>query len=80
MSNCTVDTPSSSWVKASSMLGVGQDLVVHHTKASVLPRSTLPRLQHVEVHLLLGVVESLADALATGFVALRAPAAVGLAM
>ena len=66
--------------KASWMLGVGQDLVVHHTKASVLAGSILPRLQHVEVHLLLGVVESLADALATGFVALRAPAAVGLAM
>ena len=64
--------------KASSMLGVGQDLVVHHTKASVLAGSILPRLQHVEVHLLLGVVESLADALATGFVALHAPAAVGL--
>ena len=60
------------------MLGVGQDLVVHHAKASVLAGSTLPRLQHVQVHLLLGVVESLADALAAGFVALPAPAAVGL--
>ena len=60
------------------MLGVGQDLVVHHEKASVLAGSTLPRLQHVEVHLLLGVVEFLADALAADFVALRAPAEVGL--
>ena len=60
------------------MLGIGQDLVVHHAKASVLAGSTLPRLQHVQLHLLLGVVESLADALAAGFVALRAPAAVGL--
>ena len=60
------------------MLGVGQDLVVHHTKASVLAGSTLPRLQHVEVDLHLGVVESLADALAAGFVAVRAPTAVGL--
>ena len=62
------------------MLGVGQDLVVHHAKASVLAGSTLPRLQHVEVHLLLGVVEFLADALAADFVTLRAPAAVGLTM
>ena len=60
------------------MLGVGQDLVVHHAKASVLAGSTLLRLQHVQVHFLLGVVEPLADALAAGFVALRAPAAVGL--
>ena len=35
------------------MLGIGQDLVVHHAKASVLAGSTLPRLQHLEVHLLL---------------------------
>ena len=64
--------------KASPMLGVGQDLVVHHTKASVLAGSTLPRLQHIKVHLFLGVVEVLADTLAAGFVALRAPPAVGL--
>ena len=63
--------------KASPMLGVGQDLVVHHAKASVLAGSTWLRLQHVQVHLLLGVVESLSDALAAGFVALHAPAAVG---
>ena len=60
------------------MLGVGQNLVVYHAKASVLAGSTLLRLQHVQVHLLLGVVESLADTLTAGFVALRAPAAVGL--
>ena len=59
------------------MLGVGQDLVVHHAKAPVLAASTLPRLQHVEVHPLLGVVESLANTLAAGFAALHAPAAVG---
>ena len=64
--------------KASPMLGVGQDLAVHHVKASALTGSTLLRLQHVQVHLLLGVVESLADALAAGFVALHAPAALGL--
>ena len=63
--------------KVSPMLGVGADLVVHHAKASVLAGSTLPRLQHVKVHLLLGVVEFLADAFAADFVALRAPAAVG---
>ena len=51
------------------MLSVGQNLVVHHAKASVLARSTLPRLQHVQVDLLLWVVESLADALAAGFTA-----------
>ena len=60
------------------MLGVGQDLVVHHAKAPVLAGLTLLRLQHVEVHLLLGVVESLANTLAAGFAALRAPAAVRL--
>ena len=60
------------------MLGVGQDFVVHHAKASVLVGSTLPRLQHVQVHLHLGVVESLTDTFAAGFVAVRTPAAVGL--
>lgn len=60
------------------MLGVGQNLVVHHAKTSVFAGSTLPRLQHVQVHLLLGVVESLANTLTAAFVALRAPAAVCL--
>ena len=60
------------------MLSVGQDFVGHHAKASVLAGSTLPRLQHVEIHLFLGVVDFLADTLAAGFVALRAPPAVGL--
>ena len=60
------------------MLGVVQDFVVHHAKASVLVGSTLPRLQHFQVHLLLGIVESLDDTFAAGFVALRTPAARGL--
>ena len=60
------------------MLSVGQDFVGHHANDSVLAGSTLSRLQHVDVYLLLGVIEFLADALAAGFVALRAPAAVGL--
>ena len=64
--------------KASPMLSVGQDLVVHHTKASVLAGSTLARLQHVQVDLFLGVIEFLADAFAAGCVAFHGPAAVGL--
>jgi len=64
--------------EASGVLGVGQDLVVHQPKASVLAELTLLRLQHVEGHLLLGIVQSLADAFAAGFVTLRAPTAVGL--
>ena len=59
------------------MLGVGQDFV-HHLKASVLAGWTLQCLQHVQVYLLLGIVQSLADAFAAGFVTLRAPAALGL--
>ena len=75
MSDGTVDTPSS---RTFLLLGVGQHFVVHHAEASVLAGSTLPRLQHVQVHLFLGVVELLADAFAAGFVAFRTPAAVGL--
>ena len=46
------------------MLGIGQDFVVHRAKASVLAGSTLPRLQHFQVHLSLGVIEFVADAFA----------------
>ena len=64
--------------KACPVLGVVQDFVVYHAKASALVGSTLSRLQHVQVHLLLGVVESLDDTFAADFVALRTPAVRGL--
>lgn len=53
--------------KVSAMLGVGQDFVVHHAKASVLARLTFLCLQHVPF---------LVDAFAAGFIALSASAAV----
>jgi len=64
--------------KASAVLGVGQDLVFHHPKASIFAGLTLPRLQHVQVHLLLGIVQPLAHAFAAGFATLHASATVGL--
>ena len=62
--------------KSSAMLGIGQDFVAHHAKA----RLTSLCLQHVQVYLFLGVVQSLANTFAAGFVALHAPTAICLAI